>query len=266
MDHSFASFSLSVYQAKGNDVLSISVLCVLTQRRQRILIADEEKHIRSLEGRMGSMLHKCRSSSSMTLYPSYTNHEARPTSEKPTGLGIYTSPLLPSRRSNLHRVTIKDKYVFLSARPSLASLRNTTSLPSRPPSEPLPPLPAFFPRSATRAQPKSNLAVRTIRGEMSKQGAGLLPRINIERAIDMSVNPRYKDSRTGLSPAIDVRQNKALKRPTSSVYGRSLSGDGKDLRPALNHRNSSMSSVVTVRKSPLGTMWCADEGVQSVVV
>ncbi|KAK4953623.1 hypothetical protein LTR10_008226 [Elasticomyces elasticus] len=183
------------------------------------------------------MSFKCRSSSSLsshTLIPSRSNsmsHLLPSCPEKAAfGLGIYAP-----KQSTLS---------FLTPRPSLQSIRTTTSsLP--PPSSPLPPLPAYFPERY-RQDSAMQKAIYPPRSQQPYQ----LRRSQSGRTVRM-VPP---------SPALSASNLAAFNKSSeslSSVYSRSISGERRSPRPdalSQSSRSLSSSSTATLVKSPLGAM------------
>ncbi|KAK5733742.1 hypothetical protein LTR17_009446 [Elasticomyces elasticus] len=182
------------------------------------------------------MSFKCRSSSSLssyTLIPSRSNsmsHLLPSCPEKAAfGLGIYAP-----KQSRLS---------FLSPRPSLQSIRTTSSLP--PPSSPLPPLPAYFPERY-RQESAMQKAVYPPRSQQPYQ----LRRSQSDKTVRM-VPP---------SPALSASNLAAFNKSSeslSSVYSRSISGERRGTRPDMlsqSSRSLSSSSTATLVKSPLGAM------------
>ncbi|OTA30484.1 hypothetical protein BTJ68_09377 [Hortaea werneckii EXF-2000] len=192
------------------------------------------------------MSFKCRSSSSLSSAGSIstpnrsTSHLLPSCPEKAViGLGIYSCK--NSRPS------------FLTPRPSLCSIRTHTTVGSRKPCLPLPPLPPYFPDACRRNTTVPKAAVPPQRP----------PRPYSYSDLQGKTVRMVPPSPTLLSP-----NPVALKRSEeslSSMYSRSISGESRRasaIRPALlreNGRAYSSSSTMTVVKSPLGTMRLAGD-------
>ncbi|KAK4501783.1 hypothetical protein PRZ48_007592 [Zasmidium cellare] len=181
------------------------------------------------------MSFKCRSSTSLSsttpLGPCAYSTTNLPEPKQPLGLGIYTG----------HRSAPS----LLHPRPSLASIRSHASvhLPP-PPTEPLPPLPAYFRPPSTTLQ-KAIYPPRKL--------YGLHP--NSTLRIPPPKPALSKDNLTALN-----RSNESA-HSLSSVYSRSISGERPPPPRMLSEagRTASSSSTGTVRRSPLGAMRLAED-------
>ncbi|KAK4544180.1 hypothetical protein LTR36_004390 [Oleoguttula mirabilis] len=178
------------------------------------------------------MSFKCRSSTSLsscTLVPSTntsTTHLLPTCPEKAViGLGIYAPKAYrPS---------------FLTPRPSLSSIRTHTTMRSLPP--PCPPLPRLLAHSAMHK------AVHPPRPSRPS-------RTHSEKTVRI-VPPSPALSRANLAV---LNRSESL----SSVYSRSISGEGPGPRPIIlsdSSRSISSGSTATVVKSPLCAMRRADD-------
>ncbi|RMZ31746.1 hypothetical protein D0859_04126 [Hortaea werneckii] len=189
------------------------------------------------------MSFKCRSSSSLSSISTSnrsTSHLLPSCPEKAViGLGIYSCK--NSRPS------------FLTPRPSLCSIRTHTTIGSRKPCSPLPPLPPYFPDACRRntTVPKATVPPQRPPRPYSYS--------DLQGKTVRMVPP---------SPALLSPNPVALKRSEeslSSMYSRSISGESRRasaIRPALvrdNGRSYSSSSTTTVVKSPLRTMRLAGD-------
>ncbi|KAF2171149.1 hypothetical protein M409DRAFT_19120 [Zasmidium cellare ATCC 36951] len=193
------------------------------------------------------MSFKCRSSSSLSTQTaigpcSYSTTHLLACSEpkQPLGLGIYTG----------HRSAPS----LLRPRPSLASIRSHVSvhLPP-PPTEPLPPLPAYFPEKYHQPTTTIHTAIYPPR-----KLYGLHPNssLNVVRIITPPSPALSKDNLTALN-----RSNES-QNSLSSVYSRSISGDRPSPPPrklSESDRTMSSSSTGTVKRSPLGAMRLAED-------
>ena len=188
------------------------------------------------------MSFKCRSSTSLsshTLVPSFDSTSSLLPSkpDKVVGLGIYAPK--------------KTTAAFLAPRPSLSSIRTHTTIGARPPSSPLPPLPAYFPAKYRKGSAMHKAIYppkRPQRPERSKS----------ERTV------RIVPPSPALSAAnLDMHNNSV--ESLSSVYSRSTSGEKHSPRPIQRpvqltdgSRSYSSGSTATIIKSPLGAMRLAD--------
>lgn len=250
---------------------------------------------------VSALSFKCRSSSSLPLTPSHSQSCVdTPVFEKGVGLGIYTSPYLPSPNYNFSGGfdfgTGKDgngnakkfhTYSFLSARPSLASLRTMATVgeldPPVPahipqhrasaghprPARPLPPIPVYSLRTA-RSRPCVDRAHRAVHAPMHTfPQHSTMPRT-------LSGSTLAADTSTPLTSKnlAAWRSMNSIASSGSSRYSRSASGGGKTVssdvkrdeneagRPRLGSRSVSAesgSSAGTVRRRPLGAMRKAEE-------
>ncbi|RMY64492.1 hypothetical protein D0863_09780 [Hortaea werneckii] len=184
------------------------------------------------------MSFKCRSSSSLSSISTpnrSTSHLLPSCPEKAViGLGIYSCK--------------NSRPLFLTPRASLCSIRTHTSIGSRKPCSPLPPLPPYFPNACHRdtTVPKATVPPQRPPRPYSYS--------DLQGKTVRMVPP---------SPALLIPNPVALKRSEeslSSMYSRSISGESRRasaIRPGLlrdNGRSYSSNSTMTVVKSPLGTM------------
>lgn len=161
--------------------------------------------------------------------------------------------LLPSRPEHAYGLGIyaprQSAPSFLTPRPSLSSIRTHTTMNSMPPpSSPLPPLPAYCPDKYRR------------RSAMAK--AVYSPKPGYQQ------NRRQSEKTVRIvppSPALSTANLAAFNRSTeslSSVYSRSISGEGRGSRPVATRagsRSYSSESTSTIAKSPLGAMRLASD-------
>ncbi|RMY04624.1 hypothetical protein D0868_06848 [Hortaea werneckii] len=193
------------------------------------------------------MSFKCRSSSSLSSTGSIststrsTSHLLPRCPEKAViGLGIYSAR---SARPS-----------FLTPRPSLCSIRTHTTIASRKPCSPLPPLPPFFPDACRRNTTVPKATVPPQRPPRPYSYSTLQGRT--VRMVPPSPAPLLSPNPVALK-----RSEESL----SSMYSRSISGESRRAsaaRPALvrgNRRTYSSGSTATVVKSPLGTMRLASD-------
>lgn len=233
----------------------------MTYRRRRLELQHQQTHRPPYMASTSSF--KCQSSMS-TLVPSEPDLEAGHAvlQDKIVGLGIYTSPLLPSsptykdKRISPRKCSRTSSYSFLSARPSLAVIRDSTMMHQAEPVEPLPPMPVYPPRYSATLQVKKKRSTRV----------GAKSAVERPRTLDDSQHPTVllsPPSPCRASPPAPVINTHLLhlattKCPESSVYSRRTSGYGKDI--GLDGcRNESRLSVITVKRSPLAVEWSVED-------
>lgn len=199
------------------------------------------------------MSFKCRSSTSLASQPLWnpTIHHMASASEpppQPLGLGIYTAhQSMPS---------------LLHPRPSLSSIRSHSTIHHLPPppTEPLPPLPAYIPQKYRQptAMQKAVYPSRKLYGLHPQSSLNSINSIKI-------IPPTPILSRDNLATL--NRNNNTSQNSLSSVYSRSISGDIPPHPRMLSEtgRTASSSSTSTVKRSPLGAMRLAEDP-ESVVM
>lgn len=163
--------------------------------------------------------------------------------------------------------TISKQCSFLSARPSLASIRSATAIATSPPERmnPLPPLPAYYtpPTGSLRRQrPCRRMLALTpshytpLQSQATAETA-IIGRLKLE-------DQRFVSPTTNYPPVAFMNRNhpgrRSLSSIASSTYSRSVSGDGKGVTGGWGRRYSD-ESVATVKRSPLGIVASADEHV-----
>lgn len=220
-----------------------------------LFLPYRKSHDQQHQRLFSDMSFKCGSSSSLSSqtaiapWNATTTHLVSPEPvqpRQPLGLGIYTG----------HR----SHPSLLNPRPSLTSIRSLTmvNLPP-PPTEPLPPLPAYFPEKyrqpANMMQKATTYPPRKIHG--------LHPHSSLNGIRIVAPSPALsRDNLATLNKTNKLSREDESQNSLTSIYSRSISGGRPCPPPRMlseTGRTASSSSTATVKRSPLGAMRLAED-------